>query len=279
MGFFNSLKEVKEVYDEAKKERSCAICNKMMKKGVLTSDKLLYQSTTGPAFKLIEQYIEVEDAYICRECNEALVNLGLAVQDDRMLEERLAFYRPGFTQECTSYFIENCSTEIKAIVSPLYEKYIERVACYIQEEEAKKEQEEKVEAERTSYQNGSGETIEFLDNKLVIKSVFNKSKTIYYKDITAIEYKNAFKVYIEIKTGNDSTVIYFGSIPKNAELAYDKLLKKWEDSKNHIEKDPTQIINNVQPSISDEIIKLKKLLDEGIITHEEFVALKKKLLS
>jgi hypothetical protein len=39
------------------------------------------------------------------------------------------------------------------------------------------------------------------------------------------------------------------------------------------------IINNNAPSVTDELVKLKKLKDEGIITEEEFQDQKKKLLS
>lgn len=40
----------------------------------------------------------------------------------------------------------------------------------------------------------------------------------------------------------------------------------------------TEVLRNSVPSVADEITKLKKLVDEGILTQEEFETKKKKLL-
>jgi len=54
-------------------------------------------------------------------------------------------------------------------------------------------------------------------------------------------------------------------------------------SKIEIEKLTTEIKKNHEPqspsSVSDELVKLKKLLDDGIINQEEFDTQKKKLLN
>ena len=122
-------------------------------------------------------------------------------------------------------------------------------------------------------------------------------RTFFYKDLTSIEYKkpsvwaNGYIKFLTAGTmetkqnigflGNTTleatkdpnTLIlraFNKEIPKKSEEIYNFILKKIEECK----------INNAQTNISnaDEIMKFKKLLDEGIITQEEFEKKKKELL-
>lgn len=64
-------------------------------------------------------------------------------------------------------------------------------------------------------------------------------------------------------------------ITKNKIDVYKDLSSKKAETETNNEKKPE---NKVQISVADELTKLKKLMDEGVITKEEFEAQKKKLL-
>ena len=123
------------------------------------------------------------------------------------------------------------------------------------------------------------------------------SKSIYFKDIKAIEYKkptmwaNGYIQFItnmelaknqsvgilgtKISAAKDPNAVILRAfkkeVIKNAELVYKISMEQWEKSK---EPKPT----SSPLSGPDEIVKYKKLLDEDIITKEEFEAKKKQIL-
>lgn len=122
-------------------------------------------------------------------------------------------------------------------------------------------------------------------------------KSIYFKDIKAIEYKkptmwaNGYIQFItNMELAKNQSVGVLGTktsatkdpnavilrafkkeVIKNAELVYKISMEQWEKSK---EQKPA----SSPLSGPDEIVKYKKLLDEDIITKEEFEAKKKQLL-
>lgn len=144
------------------------------------------------------------------------------------------------------------------------------------------------------------------DDRVVIsrKTVFGfvsqglkGDRTYFYKDLSGVEYKkptiwaNGYMKFLTAGTNETKQNIGFlgnttleaskdpntlilrafnKDIPKESEEIYNLILKKIKDSKINV----TQ--NNI--SNADEIIKFKKLLDEGIITKEEFEKKKQELL-
>lgn len=123
-------------------------------------------------------------------------------------------------------------------------------------------------------------------------------KTIYYKDLTGVEYKkpsiwsNGYIKFIipgtkeqnqsvtmlgttmEAMQDSNSLILraFNKKIPKESEKIYKYILKKIEETKESKE-------NNKSNSSADEILKYKHLLDEGIINQEEFNIKKKELLN
>jgi hypothetical protein len=91
-----------------------------------------------------------------------------------------------------------------------------------------------------------------------------------------------FKVYSRKKTGD----IFLGVVNAgglNCAVNFESAINTEEILKiNDIDfakkEKPTAIIINQKPSLADELAKLKKLLDEGAITKEEYEALKKKVI-
>lgn len=75
------------------------------------------------------------------------------------------------------------------------------------------------------------------------------------------------------ENGIDSAVLFGG---KKAQEAYSKLYERFAGYKNRVEKESPNVTNKT--SSYDEIIKLKELLDMGIISKAEFEAKKKELL-
>ncbi len=121
-------------------------------------------------------------------------------------------------------------------------------------------------------------------------------KTFFYNDLTAIEYRkptimaNGYIKFIaagtqEINQGvgklgmttanaakDPNTLIlraFNKEIPKKSEEIYNYILEKIQKGKN-------ANVNNI--SSADEIMKFKKLLDEGIISQDEFDKKKQELL-
>lgn len=120
----------------------------------------------------------------------------------------------------------------------------------------------------------------------------------YYSDLKTVEYRkpgmiNGYMKFI-IEGTNDinakvnllsstkesaqdpNTVIlraFNSKIPKESEKIFNLIMEKIKEYKNNTTKDTDKI------SEADEIIKFKKLLDDGIITREEFEKKKKQLLN
>lgn len=148
-------------------------------------------------------------------------------------------------------------------------------------------------------------TIKLYDDKVVIerKGFFSwisqgsvGNRIYYYKDLKTVEYRkpgmiNGYIKFIVAGTNDvnarvdllsttvesaqdPNTVIlraFNPKIPSESEKIYNIIMKKIEEYKG---------ISNSNCNISsaDEILKYKKLLDQGIITQEEFERKKNKLL-
>ncbi len=143
---------------------------------------------------------------------------------------------------------------------------------------------------------------ELYSNKVIIKrkgimskltqGFFLPDKTLYLNQITGIKLKKASLVtngFIEfILSGNlefkkgllaqthSENSIFFRITVFNTKAINEEA----EDFKNSIEEMINNTSNNVNPTSSaDELAKFKKLLDERVITKEEFEKKKKQLLS
>lgn len=115
-------------------------------------------------------------------------------------------------------------------------------------------------------------------------------KTVYYTDITAIQFKKAGFVAGHIQfaimgshedkggafsaAGDENTITIGSEQNAYAEEIVNYMNSKIREFKTA--RGTTQVVNNV--SSADEILKFKQLLDAGIITQEEFDAKKKQLL-
>lgn len=115
-------------------------------------------------------------------------------------------------------------------------------------------------------------------------------KRIDFVDITSVQFKEvttaigfiqfSYAGSVESKGGVQSAVNDENTIPfrsnqeKEAKEIYDYIIARRAELKNPM----AQATVVEQPSITDEIRKYKSLLDEGIISQEEFDAKKKQLL-
>lgn len=152
--------------------------------------------------------------------------------------------------------------------------------------------------------NNSGKILDVYENKVVFTStkststlvtglVFGKpvtqgEKTIYFKDAIGVQYKPSSIAdgYIQIETaagGVSSTssqyvgenAIQFSGKDKNAEA--ETIVGYIREQIEIIKNAPTGgVIQQLSPA--DEMKKFKDLLDNGVITQEEFDAKKKQLL-
>lgn len=152
--------------------------------------------------------------------------------------------------------------------------------------------------------NNSGKILDVYENKVIFSStkststlvtglIFSESvtqgeKTIYYKDVIGVQYKPSSIAdgYIQIETaagGMTSTssqysgenAIQFSGKKNNeeAEIIVSFIRKQVEEIKNAPAGGGVQ-----QISTADELKKYKELLDDGILTQEEFDVKKKQLL-
>ena len=123
-------------------------------------------------------------------------------------------------------------------------------------------------------------------------------KTFFYSDLSSVEYRkpsilaNGYIKFITAGTketkqnigilGNtkmnalsdENTLIlraFNKEIPNKSEEIYNYIMKKISECKNNN-------VNIINTSNADEILKFKKLLDEGIISQEEFERKKQELL-
>lgn len=118
---------------------------------------------------------------------------------------------------------------------------------------------------------------------------FNGEKEIYFKDVTTVQYRKA-----GILSGNGFIQFeYAGGYASSNSYASENTfifakgvndLQKIEEAYNYIrervsyfKKNPVTA-NNSLPSPADELVKFKALLDQGIISQDEFDSKKKELL-
>ena len=121
------------------------------------------------------------------------------------------------------------------------------------------------------------------------QDLFKGTKEIYYSDMTSVQSKRASKFilgYLQFEVAglsgnnfaseNSWTYEYYNQDKADAALAYIKGRLSEIKKQKHGGGQSTQIIQ--QASAADEIKKFKELLDQGIITEEEFNQKKKELL-
>lgn len=147
---------------------------------------------------------------------------------------------------------------------------------------------------------GVGDILYVFDDRITIKhkGVLNffamgikGDKTIYYTDITAIQFKKAGALiggHIQFTlmggtedkggafsaSGDENTITINSEVNELAEEVVSYMNNKIREFKTS--KGTTQVVNNI--SAADELLKFKQLLDAGIITQEEFDKKKQQLL-
>jgi len=122
-------------------------------------------------------------------------------------------------------------------------------------------------------------------NQLLIIKSTAVSQKIMYKDITSIQFKNCGWtqgiIDFDYAGSIDGKFIFGASTIGKAK----KLAKEMESIHEYIEKRVDEIRNspsigiNSSISIADEIKKFKQLMDDGIISEDEFNAKKKDMLN
>ena len=150
-----------------------------------------------------------------------------------------------------------------------------------------------------SFDGGSGDILEVYENYIIIKhkGLLNAlsmglkgDKTIYYSDISAIEFKEpgmftSGMIQFSILGGNENiggylsahtdenTIIFTNNVPYAKQIRdyINNRIKEIKTNKNN------QVVQQAF-SAADEIKKFKDLLDVGVISQEEFEAKKKQLL-
>lgn len=152
--------------------------------------------------------------------------------------------------------------------------------------------------------NSFGKILDVYENKVVFTStkststvvsglIFGDSmtqgeKTIYYKDAIGVQFKPASITdgYIQVETavggmtsvksqyGGENSIQFGSKVNADAETVTNFIKQKIEEIKN------TPVGGTViqQSTAADEVIKLKQLLDMGVLTQEEFDLKKKELL-
>lgn len=152
--------------------------------------------------------------------------------------------------------------------------------------------------------NSFGKILDVYDNKVVFTStkststvvsslIFGDSltqgeKTIYYKDAIGVQFKPATITdgYIQVETavggmtsaksqyGGENSIQFGSKVNDKAETVTNFIKQKIEEIKN------TPVGGTViqQSTAADEVMKLKQLLDMGVISQEEFDKKKNELL-
>ena len=152
-----------------------------------------------------------------------------------------------------------------------------------------------------------GRSIEIFENKCIIttdvtlgsiitKNATDGSKTIYYSDVVGVQFKEAIATlgYLQLETAgmimnnsksnffNENTFTFdniatpYGSMNEYMRKIADYVQKRVEYYKTS---NNTQTVQVNKLSSADELRKYKALLDDGIITQEEFETKKKELLN
>ena len=138
---------------------------------------------------------------------------------------------------------------------------------------------------------GNGNKLFIYEDKLVFKFLTDE-KVVDIVDVESVEFSKAsmwkngylsLGVKNEIKNSNGirgaakdlRSIVFFPKQNELAEKVYNHIRKLIEENK----KNTVPVVNQVQTlSNADELRKYKQLLDDGIITQEEFDAKKKQLL-
>ncbi|MBE7089996.1 MAG: SHOCT domain-containing protein [Clostridiales bacterium] len=131
-------------------------------------------------------------------------------------------------------------------------------------------------------------TIETLRNvrSFLTNNFFGGTKKIYYENVIGVQFKpsgNFVLGYIQIELANDHAKDNFnseGSVTfsnTNVPNEFAREVATFIENKAHEAKKP-QVVATTSVSSADELLKYKSLLDQGIITQEEFNAKKKELL-
>lgn len=150
------------------------------------------------------------------------------------------------------------------------------------------------------FDGGAGDILSIHTDCIVIKhrGVMNAlamgvkgDKTVYYEDITAVQFKQAgitaghiqFSIHggnesrggVLAAAGDENTITVTNSKNIEAQKVVDHINKKLKELKKS-QNTTTNVVQQI--SVADELKKFKELLDMGIITQEEFEAKKKQLL-
>ncbi len=121
----------------------------------------------------------------------------------------------------------------------------------------------------------------------IVLGIPKGEKTLFYDDFTSVEFKPNKLLssgYIQFNvpghkqkkdpsTDEYSFLINERAIEAKAKELYDKILENKKKAKSS---SGTTVVNQV--SAADEILKLKQLLDAGVLTQDEFDAKKRQLL-
>ncbi len=114
---------------------------------------------------------------------------------------------------------------------------------------------------------------------LTAMSVIMSIVIIVIAIIVVVSANNKKKVYLRMQNSGQNSGAPMSSqmgTPQNMQNNVSQ--SAMQNMQNNVSQSAVQNIPLQGPSVADEILKLKKLMDEGIITSEEFEAQKKKLL-
>lgn len=130
--------------------------------------------------------------------------------------------------------------------------------------------------------------VKVLDDRVILykTGVFIKSdlgnRTVYFSDITGIDFDKAGlfhitdSINIVIKGGENITLIYV------KEENFNLINSKWTEYKKNIDKPQNTTILETRPtetlSIADELAKYAELYEKGVLTEDEFIAIKQNLI-
>lgn len=146
-----------------------------------------------------------------------------------------------------------------------------------------------------------GKTLYLYDNKVIIKtdftlgSIITKNatdglKTIYFSDVIGVQFKRASTVvlgYIQLETASTAMNNRNSNFTNENSFSFDGINVSNDDVEEVVKfinqkVEEYKSSNNAsliqQRSSADELKKFKELLDDGVITKEEFEAKKKELL-
>lgn len=141
-----------------------------------------------------------------------------------------------------------------------------------------------------------GKTLEVYKNKVVITTevtvgsivagnTTDGKKTIYFKDIIGLQFKRSKTLigFLQFETASSTMNNEKSNFWNENTFTFDESTtsnEKMEEIENYIDKELERIktLNN-SLSIADEIRKFKSLLDDQIITNEEFEKKKEELLN